>query len=119
MLKFRTRMETLRAAHDSKLDHATFRGLWRIFRKDFHIDAMNIQKRYVTEASGSSSFCLELDDGKYYHPIRNWRSLEENKFVDELEDKPCLTMDVWKPQFLILSGDFQSLFNWRLSDMVY
>ncbi|XP_058744262.1 uncharacterized protein LOC131616833 [Vicia villosa] len=125
-LKLRTRMETLRAAHDSQLDHVAIRGLWKIFKKDFQFDAMNIQKKCMAEASGSSGYCLELDDGKYYHPIRNSRSLEEEKFVDEMKDEPCLAMIVWKPQFTVLTGDFQSLFNWlrenpleKAPDMVY
>src|SRR3954462_7817232 len=87
---------------------------------------MNIQRRCVAEASGSSGYCLDLDDGRYYHPIKNWRSLEEKKFVDELEDEPCLTMVVWKPPYSVLTGDFQSLFNWlrenpskKAPDMVF
>src|SRR4051812_35653847 len=65
---FRKRMETLRAAYDSKLDQAATRRLWRIFRRDFQFDAMNIQKRCVAEASGSSGCLLEADDGRCHTP---------------------------------------------------
>ncbi|XP_058751358.1 uncharacterized protein LOC131624436 [Vicia villosa] len=60
--KVRTSLEVLKVAHDSKLDH----------------------KDCLAAAPGPSGFFLEYDDVKYYHPITNWKSLEE-KQVNPLE----------------------------------
>ncbi|XP_058722582.1 heat stress transcription factor A-4a-like [Vicia villosa] len=59
----RTGLDTLKAAHDSKMDHVATGKLWKIFEKDIQIYFLNIQKRCLADAFGSSGYFLELDDG--------------------------------------------------------
>src|SRR4051812_49037211 len=72
---------------------------------------MAVQKRLVAAAPGYAGYLLEVDDGKYFHPIRNRRVLEDKMFVDELLDNPCRDIVVWRPKYPVLTGDFKSLFD--------
>src|SRR4051812_40090565 len=72
---------------------------------------MAVQKRLVAAAPGYAGYLLEVDDGKYFHPIRNRRVLEDKMFVDELLDNPCRDIVVWRPKYPVLTRDFKSLFD--------
>src|SRR3954468_13083150 len=102
------------------LDDVSTRNLWRSFRKDFQVEAMEVQKRLVAAAPGSPGYLLKDNNGIYYHPLRNCVAAEEKPFVDELEvarlaaaleANPCREIVVWRPQYPVLLGDFKILFD--------
>ncbi|XP_058775244.1 uncharacterized protein LOC131649499 [Vicia villosa] len=125
--KVRTRLDYLKVAYDSKLDHVAARKLWKSFFEDVQTDFLDLQNDCLAAAPGPSGLALEYGDGIYFHPIVNWKPLEEAPFVDEMEldsddmdiDNP-LPMIVWTPkkplvapkEFVVLTGDMETLFDW-------
>src|SRR3954462_8900275 len=67
----------------------------------------------MNEAPGARGLLLEVGESSYHHLIRNKRVLEERIPADEMEEgNPCRDIVVWRPRLLVLTGDFQWLFNW-------
>src|SRR4051812_24303460 len=113
-------LDLLKDAFLNGLDDVSTRNLWERFRKDFHVEAMGVQKRLVVAAPGYPSYLLEGDNGIYYNPLRNCVAAEEKQFVDELEEarlaaaleaNPCREIVVWRPQYPVLLGDLKTLFD--------
>src|SRR3954465_2119750 len=115
----RSIFDTLRIADSSGLNDVAMRNFWRILRRKSDALFLELQEVCIEAAPRPRGILRNYEDF-WFVRLRGRHLLEEKPFLDEMEQlrlaaemeaNPCRDMVIFIPDYLVLLGDFKTLFD--------